>query len=60
MRLTTIRNGAKQIISTSGGFERLQMILELDTEQCVNEDAGLSGTVDCEISHRYKDVETSL
>ena len=43
------------------------MVLEPNTGQCVNEDAGLPMRVDCEIPHRlergrnisYKGVETS-
>ena len=48
VRLTTIRNGSKQTISTSGV---LQMILEPNTRQCVNEDFGLPSEVNCEIPH---------
>ena len=69
MRLTTIRNGPKRTISTSGGFKLLQMVLEPDTERCDSEDVELSRGVDCEILHRlerrtkhsitYKGVETS-
>ena len=40
MRLTTLHNGLKWTISTSGGFELLQMILEPDIERCVNENVG--------------------
>ena len=39
-RLTAIRNGSKRIISVSGWFWLLQMILELDAERCVGEDVG--------------------
>ena len=42
--LTAIRNEPKRIICASGGFGLLQMILELDTEQCVNENIGLQGS----------------
>ena len=65
MRLIAIRNGPKQTISASCRLELLQMILESDTERCVNEDAGTLRGVDCEIPHRlerrtkhpYKGVE---
>ena len=40
MRLTTIRNGLKRIISISGGFELLQMVLEPDMGQCASKNAG--------------------
>ena len=39
MRLTAIRKGSKQIISTSVGLELLQMVSEPDTKQCTSEDA---------------------
>ena len=47
------RNEPKRTISTSGGLGLLQMILELDTKQCVNEDAGPKG-VDCEIPRQLE------
>ena len=34
-----IRNGPKQTISASDGFERLQMVSKLDTEWHASEDA---------------------
>ena len=37
-----------------GGFGLLQMISELDTEQCVNENARPSMRVDCETPHRLE------
>ena len=37
-----IRNGPKRTISSSG-LGLLQMVSELDTEQCSSEDAGLQG-----------------
>ena len=40
VRLTTIRNVPKWTISVSGGFELLQMVLELDTEWCASEGVG--------------------
>ena len=43
MRLTTLHNGLKWTISTSGEFELLQMILEPDIERCVSENAGPQG-----------------
>ena len=42
MRPTVICNGQKQIISTSGGLGLLQIVLELDTGRCANEDLGPS------------------
>ena len=33
----------RKTISTSGGFEQLQMVSELDTEQCANEIVGPYG-----------------
>ena len=38
-----IRNGPKRTIFTSGEIELLQMVSELCTKQCANEDAGLKG-----------------
>ena len=35
-----IRYGSKRIISTNSGIGLLQMVSELDTRQCVSEDAG--------------------
>ena len=40
VRLTMIRNGLKRTISINGELELLQMVLEPDTERCVNEDVG--------------------
>ena len=40
MRLMKIRNGLNRTIFASGGLGLLQMVLEIDTEQCDNEDAG--------------------
>ena len=54
MRLTTIRNGSKQIISTSGEFDVLQMILESNIKRCASENARLPRRVDCEISHQLE------
>ena len=54
LRLTAIHNGPKQRISTSGGFELLQIVLELDTGQCAREEAGSPREVDCEIPHRLR------
>ena len=67
MRLTAIHNGPKRTISTSGGRELLQMVLEPDTKQYVSEDAGPQGgwIVRSHIGWRgeqsipYKGVETS-
>ena len=53
MRLTEVRNGSKQTIYVSDQFTLLQMMLELDTVRCANEDAGPSRGVDCEISYRF-------
>jgi len=39
MKLTIICNRLKWIISVSGGFELLQMILELGTERCASEES---------------------
>ena len=56
-----IRNGLKQTISASGGFELLQMVLEPGIKQCASEDAGPPRGVDCEISHQLeKGTEHSL
>ena len=44
MRPTTICNELKQIISNSGKFEFLQMVLELDIEQCASENVGPQGS----------------
>ena len=49
-----IRNGSKWIISTNGGLEMLQSVLELDIEWCVSEDARASKGVDCEILHQLE------
>ena len=49
MRLTTIGNGLKRTISTSGGLELLQMVSEPDTGQCAGEDTGPLRGVECEI-----------
>ena len=54
MRLTAIRNGTKRTISTSGGFEPLQMVSKPNTGQCASEDVGPSRGVDCEIPHRLE------
>ena len=54
VRLTTIRNEPKRTISTSGGFELLQMVLESDTGWCANQDARPLRGVDCEIPHRLE------
>ena len=35
-----IRYGPKRTISTNGGLELLQMILEPNNKRCVSEDAG--------------------
>ena len=43
VRLTAIRNGSKRAISSSGGLGLLQMVSELDTESCANEDARPQG-----------------
>ena len=43
VRPTTIRNGPKQTISTSGGLELLQMASKLETRQCASEDVGFQG-----------------
>ena len=43
MRLTAIRNGPKQTIFASGGFRRLEVVLEPDIEQCANENTGPKG-----------------
>ena len=51
VRLMTIRNEPKRIISASGGFWLLQMVSESDTERCASEDARPSRGVDCEIPH---------
>ena len=40
MRLTVIRNRPKRTISASGGLEMLQILLELETKRCANEDVG--------------------
>ena len=40
MRLTTIHNGPKRTISTSGGFELLQMVSEPNTGRCASVDVG--------------------
>ena len=37
VKLMTIRNGLKQTISTSGGLELSQMVLEADSEQYASE-----------------------
>ena len=34
VRLTAMRNGPKRTISASGGFGRLQIVLEPDTGRC--------------------------
>ena len=39
-------------ISSSGGLELSQMVLEPDIWQCASEDAGHPRVVNCEISHR--------
>ena len=62
-----IRNRPKQTISTSGGFELLQIVSEPVTERCASEDAGPQGgwIVRSHIGWRrersipYKGVETS-
>ena len=67
MRFMTIRYGPKWTLSTNGGLELLQMVLELDVGWCATEDAGPLRRVDCEIPHRlrrgtsipYKGVKTS-
>ena len=41
-------------IFASGGLELLQMVSELDTKQCANEDAGSLREVNCEIPHRLE------
>ena len=43
VRLTTICNGPRRIISASCGLELLQMVTELDTGWCVSEDVGPQG-----------------
>ena len=62
-----IRNGPKRTTSASSGLGLLQMVLELDTTQCVSEDADpqRGWIVRSHISWRgernfpYKGVETS-
>ena len=49
-----IRNGPKRTMFASGEVGLLQMVSELDTERCGNEDAGLPRRVDCEILHRLE------
>ena len=54
VRLTTICNVPKQTISVSGGLQLFQMVLELDSRRCANEDARPLNGVDCEILHRLE------
>ena len=54
MKLTTIHNGPKQTISTSGEFGGLQMVSEQDTDRCVSKDVEPWKGVDCEIHHRWR------
>ena len=62
-----MRNEPKRTKSTSGELRLLQMVLELDTEQCASKDAGSQRgwIVRSHISWRrernipYKGVETS-
>ena len=42
-------NGRKRIISSNGRLGLFQMVLELDTERCINENVGPPKEVDCEI-----------
>ena len=49
-----IRNGLKGTISACGGLGRLQMVLELETGWCANEDVGFPKEVDSEIPHRLE------
>ena len=51
MRLTAIRNGPKQTISSSDGLDLLQMVSEPDT---TSEDARPPRGVNCEIPHRLE------
>ena len=44
MKLTVIHKGLKRTISANGGLGLLKMVLEPDTERCVNEDASLKGS----------------
>ena len=53
-RLTAICNESKRTIFASGGFRLLQMVLELDTGQCVSENVRPLMEVDCEVSHRLE------
>ena len=41
-----VLNGSKRIISSSGGFGRLQMISKPDIGWCANEDVGAQNQVD--------------
>ena len=41
-----IRNGPKQMLSTSGGFELLQMVSEPDTRPCANKNVGYPKRMD--------------
>ena len=52
--LTVIRNGPKRTIFASNELRLFQMVLELDTGWCANEDAGPSRGVDCEIPYRLE------
>ena len=54
MRLTAIRNEPKRIVSISLGLGLLQMVLEIDTEQCASKDVGPPREVDCEIPYRLE------
>ena len=47
------RENLERTISASGELRLLQMVLELDTVWCANEDAGSRRVVDCEIPHRW-------
>ena len=53
-RLSGPKKRKKKTISTRGGFGRLQMVLEPDTERCANKDLGPPRGVDCEIPHRLE------
>ena len=51
VRLMAICNGPKWIISVSGGFRLLQMVLKPVTERCASENARPPMEVDCEVSY---------
>ena len=42
VRLIAMCNRIQHTISTGSGLELLQLVLEIDTLRCANEDAGLS------------------